>query len=299
MIIRLWRVVLLALNPVEVADERYKGLLKVLPIVTAGSVSAMPVFMPQFFIQFVPRYLASLIIIALLLLIAAYKLQKQIDKRSEDMPALTLKGIGISKPRNIFKTRETIIDPTVAELLTNLRNAIGDEGNVSLESLQRARAIISDQFTNLIVANAVFANEPNIKNSKTHARNIVATISFHRPDGSNILNGSINGRWADTDQPESLRLAESKLKLCTITMMSNGLLRTLDLFLKFNGELPCYATDNNNFLNANPAYRIDDTNFEVIVKLQGEGAGTSGEWRFAVRNENSGPPDVKLISRQQ
>ncbi len=126
-----------------------------------------------------------------------------------------------------------------------------------------------------------FVNDPVGSYPSAKANDVRATIDFHRvADGVHLL--SIDGRWADSDQPSAINPLASKSHLLRTTF-GIGEAHSLDIAYRDAQNGRYFAWNNDNYRY--PFFRYDHhllngDEFRVEIRLQGDWVDERFSFRF-------------------
>ena len=117
-----------------------------------------------------------------------------------------------------------------------------------------------------------FINDPENSYPSCNANGIRAYIDYYRlPEDAHIL--SIDGRWAESDQPSAYSPASSKAHLLAVTF-GIGEARSVDIAY-FDPSGKCYAWNNDNYnyvdqFYVHPGHLLNGERFRVELRLRGD-----------------------------
>jgi len=124
-------------------------------------------------------------------------------------------------------------------------------------------------------------NDPAKPYPTAHARGIRAKIDFRRcSDGTHFL--SIDGRWAESDQPSSISPLESKAHLLAADF-GIGEERSLDVAYYDKRTSSYYAWNNDNYnydFFTYPHHLLEGNYFQVDIRIRGEWIDELIKFRF-------------------
>lgn len=141
----------------------------------------------------------------------------------------------------------------------------------------------NNMFGDVPFLKANFVNDPPRPYPSAVAKGVLATIDYYdSSDNRHLL--SIDGRWADSDQPSALNPLSSRVHLLS-TNFGIGQSHSLDIAYLDCKTRECFAWNNDNynyFLFRCEAHRLSGQTFKAIVRLRGEWVDERFEIYFSV-----------------
>jgi hypothetical protein len=124
------------------------------------------------------------------------------------------------------------------------------------------------------------------------APGVLAKVTYEDEDGRTFTQ---YGRWADSDQPETLSYLNSKNELLPMDFLP-GSEHELDIAAKFPKDYSCYAVNNESFPKIrHEKQQLDGPIIAVTVRLMAE--NVHEEWEFSFTNQQTGKGFLVPINR--
>jgi hypothetical protein len=190
----------------------------------------------------------------------------------------------VRAPYEVHRDREQLYEQELSQLRSFRRNV--EDREVRLEMKECNTRIVIHRYPDRKSEDglgmiAIFANNRKAGLPGKIATQVAARITYVDADGRRV---NVDGRWAQTDQPETVGEYKSKLPLLRIDFGVGSELE-LDLVAKFPQDvnLLCYAVDNNSF----PYVRQDRTALHGNVSARIELIAEYVHQFFEVDIENS------------
>jgi hypothetical protein len=130
-----------------------------------------------------------------------------------------------------------------------------------------------------------FINDPDVSTPESVARSVTATIEFR--DVSNRTLFSLDGRWADTDQPQP---GQTTIELLSVDFQI-GQTREVDIAFKYPEEGDSHGLNNDSYGRPDwkdPRWRLNGEDFSVVIRLRGP--YIENKWQCYFRNPGIGQP---------
>lgn len=253
-----WKVIWLAARPLS-KTEATIGWLDVANIFIHVIWSGGGSYLTMLWDWFQPSYLA--IVPAVLLLIAALKLQRRVDISEEKpRPHLEISGLPYTDKR-------------------------------AIRSVDASRKLIGEPF----FCHVKFQNNPKIRSPQANACKVFSTITFYDMNGKQKLQLD-KVRFSEIAEPPFRQPSMSNRDYYEVEFNANGHPWELTIALKYEEDDNCYAFDDESY-NApewkKPQYLLQEKSYWVKVSLSGE--NTQGEWWFKLQNYGIGKdPQLEL-----
>ena len=266
---RLFRVLLLALRPLSRSVDVW-GLTDIIGTVLAIFGLSLPAVGGTVAFGTYEAIAGTGFVLAILMLIAAWKLQQQMDEL-EARP----------KPRFVWDAPY----PDIRDMYRTPIELGGSGAATGPWSLSECR-VASPHFVHVAVRNDPDAR---IRHREATAQRVIARISFFA-EGTERPLFTLDGRWGDTQQPSTRSPFDSIADLLPMDFPPNGERHELDIAMKYEDDEWCYAFANESYRAVDwrkPEWKLVGESFKVRISLQGVGMEDQVRW-FALVNLGPG-----------
>jgi hypothetical protein len=151
------------------------------------------------------------------------------------------------------------------------------------ETIAPTGEVVRFQLKEMRCVRARFVNDPVVPTPDGVANDVVGTVEFFDASGERLC--FMDGRWADTDQPQP---GTSTVQLLAVNIPI-GQTREMDIAFKFPDDEDCYGVNNDSYRARDfkdQRWKLSGSDFYAVIRLRAP--YIDKRWRFHFRNPGAG-----------
>lgn len=151
------------------------------------------------------------------------------------------------------------------------------------EIIAETGEVVRSESKEMSCVHAGFVNDPVVPTPDGVAKDVLGIVEFFDATGKKLY--FLDGRWADTDQPQP---ETPTVQLLSVNIPI-GQTREMDIAFKYPEDDDCYGVNNDSYRTSDfrdPRWKLTGSDFYAIVRLRAP--YIDKRWRFSFRNLGSG-----------